>query len=257
MFGPMNPFQKYMAKTMSSIATRGAAVDAAVATLESGHNRHCNKLKKLEKRADKNDSEQAKMKQSILAMQRREASTMVRIKGSGILKAKKNEDTTEVFIKVLRDNIGVVLDKKDFISVWRENPRKNNNLIARFVRSNVGSPLYEILGSQHKKTLKEKNIHVYRYQTPHDEEIHFKARQLYRKHAINQCWTNQAAVTMVVVTRGAPPIAVKELADLETLGGISPNPNLDMDSLGDDISSSPNLMMSRIQISSPGQSQSG
>ena len=64
-------------------------------------------------------------------MQRREASTMVRIKGSGILKAKKNEDTTEVFIKVLRDNIGVVLDKKDFISVWRENPRKNNNLIAR------------------------------------------------------------------------------------------------------------------------------
>ena len=58
MFGPMNPFQKYMAKTMSSIATRGAAVDAAVATLESGHNRHCNKLKKLEKRADKNDSEQ-------------------------------------------------------------------------------------------------------------------------------------------------------------------------------------------------------
>ena len=54
----------------------------------------------------------------------------------------------------------------------------------RFVRNNVGSPLHEILSSENKKALKEKNINLYRYQTPQDEEIHFQARQLFRKKEI-------------------------------------------------------------------------
>ena len=71
------------------------------------------------------------MKESLLAVERRQACTMVRVKGSGLLKAKKGEDTTEVFINILHDNTGIVLDKKDIMSAWRENPRKNNNLIVR------------------------------------------------------------------------------------------------------------------------------
>ena len=58
MFGTMDPFQKYMAKTPSSVDSRGKAVDQLVASLESGHAKQSTKIKKLEKLADKHDTEQ-------------------------------------------------------------------------------------------------------------------------------------------------------------------------------------------------------
>ena len=61
MFGTMDPFKKYMAKTLSSVDSRGKAVDQLVASLESGHAKHSTKIKKLEKRADKHDTEQVCM----------------------------------------------------------------------------------------------------------------------------------------------------------------------------------------------------
>ena len=57
-FGNMDPFQQYIAKTLSSVDSRGKAVDQLVASLESGHAKHSTKIKKLEKRADKHNTEQ-------------------------------------------------------------------------------------------------------------------------------------------------------------------------------------------------------
>ena len=56
---------------------------------------------------------------------------MIRVKGSGLTKAQRGEDTAEVFSNILQETIGFDMDKKDIISAWRENPRKNNNMIVR------------------------------------------------------------------------------------------------------------------------------
>ena len=71
------------------------------------------------------------MKESLLALERREACRMIRVKGSGLTKAQRGEDTAEVFSNILLEKIGFDMDKKDIISAWRENPRKNNNMIVR------------------------------------------------------------------------------------------------------------------------------
>ena len=47
-----------MAKALSSVDSRGKAVDQLVASLESGHAKQSTKIKKLEKLADKHDTEQ-------------------------------------------------------------------------------------------------------------------------------------------------------------------------------------------------------
>ena len=60
-FGNMDPFQQYIAKTLSSVDSRGKYVDQLVTALQSDQAKHCTKIKKLEKRADKHDTEQVCM----------------------------------------------------------------------------------------------------------------------------------------------------------------------------------------------------
>ena len=60
-FGNMDPFQQYIAKTLSSVDSRGKYVDQLVTALQSDQAKHCTKIKNLEKRADKHDTEQVCM----------------------------------------------------------------------------------------------------------------------------------------------------------------------------------------------------
>ena len=47
-FGNMDPFQQYMAKTLSSVDSRGKYVDQLVTALQSDQAKHCTKIKNLE-----------------------------------------------------------------------------------------------------------------------------------------------------------------------------------------------------------------
>ena len=56
-FGPLTSFQKYLSKSISSIDERGKSLVEVVDFLKSGHSKQDEKIEKLEKRMDDDDSE--------------------------------------------------------------------------------------------------------------------------------------------------------------------------------------------------------
>ena len=72
------------------------------------------------------------MKDRILWTERRQASTMIRVKGRAIPKFVRGEDTTEVFMKLLNDTSGFALKKEEVVSAWRQRSNKTNIIIVRY-----------------------------------------------------------------------------------------------------------------------------
>ena len=60
-FGPLTSFQKYLSKSITSIDERGKSLVEVVDFLKSGHSKQDEKIEKLEKRMDEDDSEKVCM----------------------------------------------------------------------------------------------------------------------------------------------------------------------------------------------------
>ena len=75
--------------------------------------------------------------------------------------------------------------------------------------------MYQLLSKNSKEALKEKGVFLYRFQIPEDEELGYIARRLLNEEKIHATFTSQTAITMVVPTPGATPVAIKSRADLQ------------------------------------------
>ena len=71
------------------------------------------------------------MKDRMMNTERRQASTMLRVKGKAIPKFVRGEDTIGVLQKLLLDTSGFVLEKDEVCSAWRQRASKTNIIIVR------------------------------------------------------------------------------------------------------------------------------
>ena len=91
----------------------------------------------------------------------------------------------------------------------------NNVFVLRFVSNIVGSPIFNLLSNKNRKTMKEKKVNIFRYQTNLDERLGFLARQMFKKNILYSTFVSRNTINMVIPNEGDKPAPVYSEQDLQ------------------------------------------